>query len=339
MTILQVDAFVLDGPLKSGGTVLKMAAKRYRKQGCCPDQGVTLLLAHGTGFHKELWEPTLETLFSLRNGRDPPTNVREAWALDWQSHGDSAVLNTSALKARREGLTIADWAHAIVAFLRSPHIAGQRLVAIGHSAGATALMYTTKLLPPEHLPYAGIILVEAPLIDRDVFEKNRKRQQMTIKAVQKAATSRRDVWSSKEQALEWLRSRRPWSTWDARVLALYGEYGMCQAPGAPPGFVSTKCDKMEEANNYGDVENTYEATEQIERVCERVPIHVIFGEHVDMTPRYGQDSMIDESKGRRVASVVRVPDAGHLIVQQKPDALASYLSASLNRIYSPVSRL
>ncbi|EED82446.1 predicted protein, partial [Postia placenta Mad-698-R] len=159
---------------------------------------------------KELWEPTLETLFSLRNGRDPPTNVREAWALDWQSHGDSAVLNTSALKARREGLTIADWAHAIVAFLRSPHIAGQRLVAIGHSAGATALMYTTKLLPPEHLPYAGIILVEAPLIDRDVFEKNRKRQQMTIKAVQKAATSRRDVWSSKEQALEWLRSRRPW---------------------------------------------------------------------------------------------------------------------------------
>lgn len=34
---------------------------------------------------------------------------------------------------------IADWAHAIVAFLRSPHIAGQRLVAIGHSAGATAL--------------------------------------------------------------------------------------------------------------------------------------------------------------------------------------------------------
>lgn len=54
---------------------------------------------------KELWEPTLETLFSLRNGRDPPTNVREAWALDWQSHGDSAVLNASALKARREGLS------------------------------------------------------------------------------------------------------------------------------------------------------------------------------------------------------------------------------------------
>jgi hypothetical protein len=47
---------------------------------------------------KEQWEPTLEKLFTLHSERSQFPQIREAWALDWQSHGESAVLNEESLK-------------------------------------------------------------------------------------------------------------------------------------------------------------------------------------------------------------------------------------------------
>ena len=49
----------------------------------------------------------------------------------------------------------------------------------------------------------------------------------------------------------------------------------------PRGAVTTKCTKAEEVKTLDDVEVTFEATEQLERVCNAVPIHVIFGAVVD----------------------------------------------------------
>lgn len=49
---------------------------------------------------KESWEPTLERLF-YRNG--VRTCLREAWSLDWQDSGDSAVLNTEMLRTTDKG--------------------------------------------------------------------------------------------------------------------------------------------------------------------------------------------------------------------------------------------
>ena len=45
--------------------------------------------------------------------------------------------------------------------------------------------------------------------------------------------------------------------------------------------MTTKCTKAEEVRSLDDVEVTFQATEQLERVCEVVPIHVIFGAVVD----------------------------------------------------------
>lgn len=54
------------------------------------------MLTHGTGLHKELWEPTLEHLYARARRGDGP-RIREAWALDAPNHGASAVLNEDAL--------------------------------------------------------------------------------------------------------------------------------------------------------------------------------------------------------------------------------------------------
>ena len=61
----------------------------------------TLVLAHATGFHKELWEPVLEEFYdqmAVSSGTNSPVpKIRDAWAIDCPNHGESAVLNEETL--------------------------------------------------------------------------------------------------------------------------------------------------------------------------------------------------------------------------------------------------
>jgi pimeloyl-ACP methyl ester carboxylesterase len=59
--------------------------------------GSTLILAHGTGFHKEIWEPIIERIF-LENAKPGGLRIRDAWAIDAPNHGDAAALNVATLK-------------------------------------------------------------------------------------------------------------------------------------------------------------------------------------------------------------------------------------------------
>jgi hypothetical protein len=111
------------------------------------------------GLDKEQWEPTIQKLFTLQSEKSNFPQIREAWALDWQSHGESAVLNELALKDDPESartsrhyssriwllligipLTALDlWGYAIAEFLKSDLIAGHRLVGVGYSSGTVGL--------------------------------------------------------------------------------------------------------------------------------------------------------------------------------------------------------
>lgn len=75
-----------------------LSIKQY--QFSTPDSGfpndATLILTHGTGFHKEQWEPTLDHLHNLERQRGG-FRIREAWSIDCPNHGDSATLNEDTL--------------------------------------------------------------------------------------------------------------------------------------------------------------------------------------------------------------------------------------------------
>ena len=62
-----------------------------------PD-AITLVLLHGTGFHKETWEPSLERVFHLASRSIGDVKIREAWAIECPNHGASAQLNDSTLQ-------------------------------------------------------------------------------------------------------------------------------------------------------------------------------------------------------------------------------------------------
>lgn len=68
------------------------------------DEALTLICAHGVGFHKEQWEPTIQHILERdaraaeEQGGKRRRTVREIWSIDSPNHGDGAVLNEETLK-------------------------------------------------------------------------------------------------------------------------------------------------------------------------------------------------------------------------------------------------
>lgn len=137
--------------------------------------GFSLILAHGTGFHKELWEPIIEQIF-LENAKPDGLRIRDAWAIDAPNHGDAATLNAVLLKTGAydfvcepfrcrpscilsransgfwDKVSWENYSRAIGSLLAGlgsftdrknqpikPDFASKRLVGIGHSMGAVSL--------------------------------------------------------------------------------------------------------------------------------------------------------------------------------------------------------
>jgi hypothetical protein len=157
------------------------------------------------------------------------------------------------------------------------------------------------------IPYSAIILLEPPLIDRQVFEEHREERFKQVEQLRKAIAKSRNAWPSKEAAREYFSCRSPWKSWDRRALDIYvvrskrthflflltqilfvfpypKEHGLrCYTNSAGAISIVTKCSKASEQAPFTEYDETFNATEQIERVCSKVPIHIIFGVKIDMT--------------------------------------------------------
>ncbi|KAF8983352.1 hypothetical protein BDQ17DRAFT_1261401, partial [Cyathus striatus] len=79
-------------------------------------------------------------LFSLQN-KHPHSNsniIREVWALDTPTYGDSALLNAPSHTERVGNMTASELGIVTRLLIKSHHFKGHRIVLIGHSLGATA---------------------------------------------------------------------------------------------------------------------------------------------------------------------------------------------------------
>ncbi|CAE6469477.1 unnamed protein product [Rhizoctonia solani] len=82
--------------LSMNDSTMWSVADRYAPERSCTGNsiGVTVVLFHAGGFHKEIWETTLQYLLSMPQGQ---ANVDEIWSLDAANHGDSALINNKSL--------------------------------------------------------------------------------------------------------------------------------------------------------------------------------------------------------------------------------------------------
>jgi len=95
--------------------------------------------------------------------------------------------------------------------------------------------------------------------------------------------------------------------------------------------VTLSCSPAQEAAAFTRPAHTLQAVEHLNELCNIIPIHLVFGAKNDMFSREVQDSIHDQLAGRIMASITRIEGTGHLIPQERPEALADALYVILNK--------
>ncbi|KAJ7611431.1 Alpha/beta hydrolase fold-1 [Mycena polygramma] len=310
---------------------LKLTAKCYTPTYSDP-KGLTLLCAHGAGAHKEQWEPTLEQIFDTQGQENCGFAILEAWSVDWQSHGEAAIINEAAL-SNRPGVSVDEWAEAVAAFIKSPYLRGHRLVPVGHSAGSSVMLLATQYLLLNSLPFAGMIMVEPVMCSKDYYREFGEERDSALSTAIMVVNARRTVWPSRDEAFTYMRKNFIWKGWDPRVLHTYVNYGMNHLARKDEVIISTR--NEQEISAYTNVPPHLESVDQYRRVAPWVPVHFIFGARNDLCPVEAQDSIFDPASNIQASSIQRVRHAGHMILQENPDGLAAAICNALQQIEPP----
>jgi len=282
---------------------------------------LSLVFAHGTSNHKEQWEPIIDYLFKNSN----PCGFREAWALDWQNHGQSALLNKARLQSR-DAIGIEEYGDLLREFIESPHVRSKHIVAVGHSGSTAAwtLAVSQSILavsPVKHFILFEPVHVFPPIV------RNDKRLQKGFTNVQ-GVKARKTTFSSYDEVEKMVRKRYPWKAWDKRVQDAYLQFGI--TAGEKKGEVTTCCTAAQEVWNYEPyvyilVGNLYA------KLCANFDVHIVFGERLEMHFEDTKLEFSDGVDGRSPASVQTLPQTGHLLVQEKPDECAQIMLDILSK--------
>ncbi|KAG6817019.1 hypothetical protein H0H87_000641 [Tephrocybe sp. NHM501043] len=324
---------------------LLITAKRYWKSTLTDandPKALTLILTHGTGFHKEQWEPTIDELHLLLDGAGLSNKVREIWSIDAPNHGDAAILNEEVLKVGYEPIfPWEEYARAIHTFLTGfgsgvdVDFSTRRLIGIGHSMGAASLIlslgYSTKL------KFESLILCE-------LMSMHVKFTGKPAEMLESGSINRRDIWPSSEEAYRLLKSRPAWKVWDDRVLRIFVRDGMRALPNSiypDKEGVTLKCSRVQETACYRDPMGPSRTYNVLGFIARRLPVHLIYGAINDYLPQAVKDDIVQNSVGglEHLASFSRVEGAGHLIIQMNPAGLARKIYDALTLPQHPAAKL
>ncbi|KAJ6597532.1 Alpha/beta hydrolase fold-1 [Mycena vulgaris] len=288
-------------------------------------EAFTLIFGHATGFHKEHYEPTLEELYNLIPGGP---KIRECWSIDCPNHGDAAVLNEDTLRRGYEPIFgWQEYARGLHAFLSGlgtgvdVDFSTRRLILIGHSMSAVAFVFGLTY-QPELKPHC-LILLEVMCLQVEAVPK-------IMKIFTDASPTRRDIWPSLEDAYKSLKVRPTLRTWDDRVLRLHVKHGLTPLPTLEypdKEGVTLKCTRKQETATYRDTLASFVVYRLMSSVIRRVSTHLVYGAIDDIIPRDVQDEFLRNGIGgeQNLASLTRIPNAGHLVVQTNPKEFARTL--------------
>ncbi|KAF8056928.1 Alpha/beta hydrolase fold-1 [Lyophyllum atratum] len=296
---------------------------------------ITLIFTHGTGFHKEQWEPSMDDLWALLGGNNDTVKVREMWAIDAPNHSDAAILNEEVLQYGYDQVFAwEEYSRSIHAFLTGfgtgvdVDFSTRRLVGIGHSMGGSCLLMSYGYSPA--IRFESLILCE-------LMSMNNKFAEKPPNMLERGSVNRRDIWPSREEAYKALKSRPAWKVWDDRVLRIFVNDGMRPLPTADypdkTEGVTLKCSRKQESACYRDPQGMERAYRLLGPVAKRVPVHMIFGAINDYIPQQVKDDLVTNAAGglENLASFSRVEGAGHLIVQMNPQGVAQKIYDALAR--------
>ncbi|KAF9517112.1 hypothetical protein BS47DRAFT_1314716 [Hydnum rufescens UP504] len=355
-TLLQLrtenrDSEVLNDPPQSPVPVLWNVVNRYARIGAPKEKrgiGITVVIAHANGFHKETWEPTIKHLISLCGRRSSGIHIDEIWAIDAANHGDSALLNEKHFG------DVFDWidnAQDVLNFVenfipegpfvapRDPlpvhlervssgcssrrHESGfhdRNVVGLGHSLGGCAIAGTACANPNI---FHSITLVDPIILPESTY----RAEQNVI-----AALLRRQSWSSREEAKALFLRNPFFNVWVPEVLDLYVQYALTDISPSEGGGVRLKMNGFQEAVCFADEQAARETYQLLGGLDEKVKIKWI------MARSSSNERVVELTQAmvwRRPVNSANVQvNSGHLIVQEAPLELAKEAVYSWQVMYA-----
>ncbi|KAH9996292.1 Alpha/beta hydrolase family-domain-containing protein [Russula vinacea] len=317
-------------------TVLWNVLNRYVRHG--KGGGLTLLMLHANGMHKETFEPTIRHLLQAAD-KDTRYRIDEVWTLDAVQHGDAGLINASDLGVYV--FTWSDQARDILNFIlhflpetvspselptHLPRVplqlssarqkrgyTNRELVVIGHSFSGCAAILAAHTAPA---PFSGLVLVD-PVIVPSTFNRDE-----TVHHFIERALARRSVWSSREEAYSMMSKSPFFGTWDPDAFRSYIDYALVEDSS---GGVSLKCNKIQEAVVFADQLRSVEAWSVLPEIDKRIDMKWIIPSLKKTI--FKSYELAQEAVWRRAENVTNlvVENAAHVIIQDSPREVAQGL--------------
>ncbi|KAJ2733526.1 hypothetical protein IW152_002992 [Coemansia sp. BCRC 34962] len=271
---------------------------------------LTLLLAHANGFHKELWEPTLERVFAHKS---KDWFIDQAIVLDSYNHGDSAIANRSFI----DNEEFSPWTEnardilAVLAQLGSP----RNIIGVGHSWGASSLLLAEIMAPSS---FASLIITD-PVLHPGNNQSAKDLARLTLK--------RRYQWNTVEEARQYFTNHPFFRIWDQRIIDLHLRHGLEQVED---GLLVLKCRPINESAVYsGSRDDSPHAMHNLSRV--QCPVVFLTGETSEQAPPM---HIAKITKDMVACRHVVMNNVGHLLLHQDPDRTADWYVEFLDAFVS-----
>ena len=259
--------------------------------------GDSVLFAHATGFHGQVWRPVAEALIA--------GGGVHAVTFDERGHGDTppSPEGQSWLGFARDALAVVDAAGL------------DRPFGVGHSAGGAALLLAELERPGT---FRGLWCFE-PILPPSappgtVFPSNSN-------PLAAGARRRREVFPSRDAAYENYAGKPPFSVLAPEALRAYVDHGFADLED---GTVRLKCRGEVEAQTY-EMAARHGAGERLADV--RCPVTFVSGGRTD-TP-FGDDLLRRLAEQLPNGRVEVFPELGHFGPLQDPTAIAASIRRAL----------
>ncbi|KZS94491.1 hypothetical protein SISNIDRAFT_484707 [Sistotremastrum niveocremeum HHB9708] len=298
--------------------------------------GISLILLHAAGMHKETWEPVLQALFTSQSAlHDDSLNtecyVEEAWSIEFPNHGQSAALNASEFHrfAQRQP---GEWAfdnyslpiHLFITSTPGGHdLLKRKLVGIGHSLGAAMLVLTIK----PKIPFHSVILADAYMSPPSDMKRRK------IQAQIRFSEGQLDSWPNREAAKTYFDSHPFSKDWTDECRELFVKYALIESTNSqasrfadsrsPSQAVSLGFSRELEIDMYKMLiieQRSY--TMLAENYRSSVPIHII---HCRGNP-FKELQLVCIGERPHTAHAL---DMAHMFVQVNPSAAAALFQSIL----------
>lgn len=197
-----------------GRTAGGVAYATGKLPGLTPNWGPRLLLAHGAGFCKEMWAPTLDEL----TVRPALASATEWLTLDFSGHGSSVEQPPPPATWDQYH---SDNVKEVLSELGWQALKSDGVLAVGHSMGG-AVLATIEMQSPGTFDHT--VVIEPPMFPRWMAAIVSVLGKTGTNALANAAAKRRSVWPSRQAVREHV-AVRIGAGWDPRALRSWVDAG------------------------------------------------------------------------------------------------------------------